>query len=35
MWTGQKVTFYAETQGVYADITVLDRAGNKAERRAQ
>lgn len=32
---GQKVTFYAETQGIYADITVLDRAGNKAERRVQ
>lgn len=32
---GQKVSFYAETQGIYADITVLDRAGNTAEKRAQ
>lgn len=32
---GQKVTFYAETQGIYADITVIDRAGNATERRVQ
>ena len=32
---GQKVEFYAETSGIYADITVLDVAGNKATRRAQ
>lgn len=32
---GQKVSFYAETQGAYADITVIDRAGNVAEKRAQ
>ncbi len=31
----QKVTFYAETQGIYADVTVIDRAGNKVERRVQ
>lgn len=32
---GQRVTFYAETQGEYADITVRDRAGNTTERRAR
>ena len=32
---GQKVTFYAETQGIWADLTVRDRAGNIAERRVE
>lgn len=32
---GKKVTFYAETQGVWADLTVKDRAGNEVQRRVQ
>ncbi|RTR27313.1 hypothetical protein EJ104_06955 [Deinococcus radiophilus] len=32
---GTRVTFYAETQGIYADITVRDRAGNTVERRVE
>lgn len=32
---GQKVEFYAETTGVYADLTVIDVAGNKVTKRAQ
>lgn len=32
---GQKVEFYAETTGIYADLEVLDAAGNKTKIRAQ
>lgn len=32
---GKKVSFYAETQGVYADIEVRDCAGNVATRRVK
>lgn len=32
---GTRVDFYAETTGVYADITVTDGAGNVAKLRAQ
>ena len=32
---GQKVEFYAETTGIYADLTVIDVAGNKTTKRAQ
>lgn len=32
---GQKVEFYAETTGIYADLEAFDAAGNKTKVRAQ
>lgn len=32
---GQKIDFYAETTGIWADIEVIDAAGNKAKLRAR
>lgn len=32
---GPRVEFYAETSGIYADLEVIDAAGNVAKRRAQ
>lgn len=32
---GPRVEFYAETTGIYADLEVIDAAGNVAKRRAQ
>ncbi|SEI98612.1 hypothetical protein SAMN04488058_10322 [Deinococcus reticulitermitis] len=32
---GPRVEFYAETSGVYADLEVIDAAGNVTKRRAQ